>query len=1381
MPPVIRVFIVMIWLSSAAAANLGQPRFQRLTIEDGLSQNTIFALLHDRKGYVWVGTQDGLNRYDGYQFQHFEDGIAYDSLNDNHILALAQDGADTLWIGTQGGGLSAFNPKTEGFQTWDKDNSNLPTNMVTCLEIDGNGKLWIGTDQGLWWFDGNQFMTAHPLNNPWVRDLYANSDGTIWVGTNSELLLFSRDGKVLQRYDGTSPGQELPTTTIGRICQDSRGRVWVGTPKGLAMRPVGETQFLDLRHDPERESSIISDRISTITEDHKGRIWVATWKGLDLYDEATGGFIHIKNTPSDPNSLSHNMVHETLVDRQGSLWVGTHNGLNKLDPGTEVFRHYRADPSGTGGLNDNLVMAVEVDQEGVLWMGTMSQGLHGLNRETGEIHHFLHDAANPQSLAHNAIMALYEDGDSGLWVGTWGGGLDWLDPDRKVFRHYQEDANDPQALSDNNIHVIAEDKAGNVWLGTNNGLNRLDPKTGRFHIYHHDPDKPDSLSGRMVTSLLIEGQQAWVGTWRSGLNLLDIQRGQFKHFRHNRKDPHSLSDSAVFVLHRHSNGSLWVGTWGGLDKMTDDGGFRRYHERDGLADKVINGILEDANGDLWISSNRGISRFSPDTEAFTHFDVADGLQSLEFNSRSFASGKNGEMFFGGVNGVNGFFPNQWQANPYPPEARITHLTLNREWVPISTEKQPSILGMPIGDTSSLTLQHGTAIGLQFAALHFANPSRNRYAFQLDGHDEDWIHVDSANRLAAYSYLPSGNYQFRLKAANKDGLWGKEVTPLHIRVLPPWWRTSTALLIYGLILLGLAWLAQAFYAARLRKEREMAKHLDQLVALRTEELATSNQALNQSQKELEDKAQLLRDQDALKTRFFTNISHELRTPLTLLMGSVEDMHKGRMGDMTESIQETLGIMENQSQSLLGLINQLLDLSRLEADALPLRLRRFDLVSTMKNWIESFRPMAERKQVDLRLQTIQEQVDIEADPHQLERVVTNLVSNALKYAPREGSVTLELVSENEAALIRVTDNGPGIPKDQLPYVFDRFYQADDPIGQQSTGSGIGLALSRELVLKHGGTIKVSSREGEGCCFDVNLPLRQPEGVATIIETGAAPAALPAISTVSMTPNSTALETPTFHEDTEEEDARPLVLVVEDHRELRTWLASHLRAHYRVREVSDGGAGLKAAFQLIPDLIVSDVMMPGLDGMELCRVLKRDERTCHIPVLLLTARTSMDNKLKGFDAGADDYVTKPFSATELAARIHSFIQNRKILRNIWQGDTLFEDHEEIASADAVFLKKALGVMETNLANSSFGVYELAEEMGFGRRQLHRKITALTGEGPAQFIRHYRLQKAARMLTAQSGSVSEIAYAVGFKDARHFSQLFRKEFGKAPSRYAS
>ena len=980
-----------------------QGRFEHLTLEDGLSQNSVFCMIQDLHGFLWFGTEDGLNRYDGYSFTVFRHQSSDSlSLSDNFITALYEDDTGLIWIGTENG-LNRFDPITETFKNWQKieklpPGHGLSDNKITEIFEDRFGKIWIGTYRGgLNCYDrqSDKFRhwqhdpeNSHSLSLNYITAIYEDEQGNLWIGTYNGLNLMNREtGQFRKWFPETDNPNSLSHQTIwsiGEIKGESKSTLWIGSQQGMnRFNPTDSTftPFLPYPENPEdwRNS------ISSFSQQNHQTTWIGTYGGLYItkFEKDEPHFKQfLFHRENEPASLSSNWVTAIRQDRSGVWWVATENGgLNKYSNLNNRFGFLtNRDTSDKPALSHKNVMPIFETNNGDLWIGT-ERGLNRWDRKNGKIQQWFHQPDNPYSLSANNITTIVPASPNSLWIGTSGGGLNLLDIRSGTFRRWLRDPGNPQGISHNYIMCMNVDQTGLLWIGMwGAGLNRLDPKTGLFEHWRNNPNDPTSLSHDDVWCILEDRYQfLWVGTKGGGLNRYEREIGQFVHYTYNSEDSTSISSDVVFSILESQDGFLWIGTKNGLNKFDrKTGTFLRYAESDGLPNNVVYGILEDDQGFLWLSTNKGISRFNPISETFDNYDILDGLPSNEFSSGSDFKNKQGELFFGGINGFIFFHPDSIHKNLYIPPIHLTGFQILNQPIVVDSG---GILSQSLIFQPEITLSyHQNVFSFEFAALDYSTPEKNQYAYMMEGFDQGWIQAGN-RRFASYTNLPPGSYTFQVKGTNSDGLWNENGTAIQIIITPPWWRTNWA---YGLYIIMFGFVLFIIRKYELRRVRLK----DELKLKKFE-------------------AEKLQEVDHMKSRFFANISHEFRTPLTLVIGPLEQFMKKIPN---EGDRSKIKSVIKQAHRVLNLINEILDLSKLEAGKLNLQVKAVDVNQFLVPIVHSFASWAEQKNITLDFSPLSDTLNIYLDTEKVEKVLNNLLSNALKFTPEGGLIIVDLGVQN-----------------------------------------------------------------------------------------------------------------------------------------------------------------------------------------------------------------------------------------------------------------------------------------------------------------------------------------------------------------------------------
>ncbi len=1348
----------------SAGRNVARPHpvsFKQLSTRQGLSNNFISAICQDREGFLWFGTADGLNKFDGYQFTafRFDPKAGSNTIQHTIVTDVHEDRKGRIWVATMGGGLHQVDKRTGRVTAYNQlPGLSYYWNVHFNLFEDRQGYLWLGTPLGLLRFDPatHQFIQFPMERVNHIIGQDARGDLLVEVKSRGQLFRFNpKSGrfapiwfqlpKLVHNPDvwrRAASGRQfaLPYQAVKPVSPyafmlDKAGELWIGTEgNGLFRVKIAGDSLRPVAYNPK---GLVFQTIyeSGIFEDPAGFVWISSPEGLQQIDPKTNELTTYRSDPTQPGSLSSNDVRTVFRDRTGTVWIGTDNGINQLPAVPKAFHTYPTHlPHAPFRLPEYNFQAVLRDRTGTIWLGSLQKGLYRWRADAGKLEHIPANPADPNALASEGVSTIFEDHAGQVWVSTKEA-LHLLDRASGTFRRYPTQV--PTMCMD-------EDRDGKIWIAGSVGLKgavgRLDPATGQCEYYTRDVLQPRSeaalrpnrtLSHFLILDLLVgRNGEIWIAT-AQGLNRLDPPTGNFTYYQAGRTySPGLLTDNWVRALYEDDKGILWVGTnHGGLNRFDPaTGRFSYYNMKDGLPSNQVVSIAPDNSGNLWLGTGHGISRFNPASRQFRNFDIQDGLPDNECNLGSIHS-RDGRLLFGTINGAVDFEASQIGQNTVIPPVQLTSLMVQEKRRPVPA----GVLELPYDDNF---------LSFEFVSLDYNAPEKNQYAFQLVGLDKDWIY--SGNRhFARYTDLRPGSYTFRVKGSNDDGVWNQAGTSLRVIILPPWWATKWAYALYAALILILFWLARQHLVNRERLRSEL--RLERLTAEKLQEL------------------------DALKSDFFANLSHEFRTPLALIKGTIDKLRSAEK-DVNHAEYQ---LIDRQAGQLLDMINQLLDLSRLEAGKLALHPHPVDLSDFLRQLGGSFVSLFESRQIAYRYTVPLQPVWVNADQDKLARILSNLLSNAAKFTPAGGqvqfSVWAEAIQPGSINLrVLVQDTGIGIPDHQLPHIFDRFFQADSSVTRLYEGTGIGLALVKELVELHHGTIAVESKEGSGTTFTLSLafPVADPEQPAR------QPAAdLPAF------PNHIAVG----EIKSDQAGQKPQILIIEDNADLRNFLVDCFTPAYRTLAVDNGNEGFDLAITHLPDLIISDVMMPGLNGIELCRRLKTHQLTSHIPVVLLTAKTGSENKLAGLETGADEYLTKPFDRNELVMRVKNLLESRKKLRERFGRQLVVQPGEvTVTSTDEKFLQAVFASLEKNLANADFDISSFCLEMGVSQTHLHRKLTALLGQSANELVRSFRLKRAASLLSQQHGNVSEIAFMVGFTNPNYFTKCFRDQFGQTPTEYA-
>jgi ligand-binding sensor domain-containing protein/signal transduction histidine kinase/DNA-binding response OmpR family regulator len=1344
--------------------------FKRISIEQGLSNSTVEAIYQDRQGFIWIGTRDGLNRFDGYQMVVYRyDADDQNSLSDNYIRSIYEDSKHNLWIGTING-LNRFDRAKNKFTRY-KHIPGKPTsisnNLVTSIYEDRKGNLWIGSfGGGISRFlpDKNEFThfrhdSTKPksLSDDRVNDLYEDSQSNFWIATEDGLNLFNREGNTFKSY------QQMPGfagnkayNTIRLVKEDRQGNLLLGTAgDGLIVFNDKEKLFKQYRHQEKDPSSLGNNLVRSILVDKKGDTWVGGVNGgLDLFHAATGIFNHYQNEPDNIFSLSQRTVSALFEDNQGNLWVGTHRGgLNLYTPNTEKFRLYRQEPDNKS-LSYNDVKAFCEDSHGNIWIGTDGGGLNLFDRNKNLFKHYKYDPFNPGSLGSNEVLNVMEDSEGNIWVGTWGGGLNLYNKKRETFTRFANDPANKNSISSNFIQKIFEDHDKNLWIATYyGGLNLFDRKTKKITRIIDDPQHKTRLMGNNIVSINEDKKgNIWIGTDDKGLNCFRSDTKQFTYYFNKEEKAPDLR-----VLFIDSRNRLWVGQNGLYLYNPKTDSFGLFTDKAGLAKEFIKGITEDDQGNFWIATSNGITQFNPDNFSAKKYNTVDGLQGLEFEANAYLKTKDGEMFFGGVNGFNAFYPENIRINTFVPPVYITDFQIFTKKIFPGEKDSPLEADISLTKKIILPYQNST-FSFGFAALNYTALENNQYAYKLENWDKDWNYTGN-ERKASFTNLSPGKYVFRVKASNNDGIWNEDGPSINIIITPPFWVTWWFRL---LVLSAVAWGIIAFY--RFKRKLEFRK-------------------LEERKKEEMHQVQL---------QFFTNISHEFRTPLSLILGPIEKLQKD---DPSPGNHHYYKIIYRNANRLMNLINELMDFRKSEAGVLKLHVMPGSINSFLNELYEEFSELAVQKNIAFQVTSPKVNTEIWFDRQVLEKIAINLIGNSFKYTANGGMITVEILEsldhfkpsfENELVLkndypgkkyiyLRVADSGIGISKDSIVHLFERYYK----ITESHLGSGIGLAFVKSLTLLHKGHIHVYSKRNEGTEIIVGIPVSKDDYEDNELWMHNHKEAGARLESIQAKNEQDFSNVEKGNAETEHRTI-PYILLVDDNEELRNFLKDSLGSKYHIIEAADGNTGLTMANEEFPDLIISDVMMPGMDGIEFCKIIKENIETSHIPFLMLTAKDSIESKIEGVESGADFYFSKPLSLELLTLTIRNILNQKQKLKTKYFKDHYTEAKELVHSRkDKEFMDQLITIIESHLTNPDMDVDYICTQIGMSRTKLYQKIKNVSGQSIGEFVRTIRLKKAAQLMTQQDTSLSDVMYNVGIQTQSYFTKAFKKEFGKTPSQF--
>ena len=1376
---------------------ISNTKFEHITNSDGLMHNSIRFSFQDSRGYMWFGTNNGLYKYNGYEFKIYNNelGNKY-SLIGNRITSISEDSSGKVWIGTNKG-LCTYNRDSDSFVR-DLYNSEISSyfnfhNFINTIFIDTLDNIWLGTPQGLYnlkksskGFKLSVFKTSNQVDglaSNYISCITQYKEGLL-IGTPKGLnkLEFSDDDQVkITRIKNNVIG----SVNIKSLFVDSDLSIWVGTLNGLHKieTSIENTFNVYTNYLAEIENSFANNSINTIHQVDSSTIWIGTLNsGIFELNKDENVVKIYKQNPRNIYNLKSNDINNIFKDDFGVVWVSTNRGgVSKLNLNKNKIDHFKNNDFNSNSLSGNLINTIFEDSNQNVWIGTFKTGLNLLmnNSKEKEFIHF-----NKADVGSNNIHAICEDNYGNIWLGSKSDGITQVQVQKgkisKTARFTKENTNN--ALMVNNVTIMYKDKRGDIWMGggPNSGLIRLTPnkefgKLPQITQFQKLKENTNSLTSNYVFSIYEDSQNVlWVGLNGSGLvKIIRDENNNPIHYTRimgREEYPSGLNNNQIFAIHEDNYQNIWIATFGGgLNKILKEEINKKlpkiikYKQENGLPSNEIYGILEDKNQNLWISSNSGISKYDIENKTFTNLGLKDGLQALNFRKGAYFKGRNGMMYFGGINGFNSFNPNSFVKNEVPPKVELTGFKLFNNEVGVGEKiLGKAVLNKNISETNEIVLKHGhNSFSFEFSAMHYASPNQNNYMYMLDGFDKDWISTSSKRRFVTYANLDSKDYVFKVIASNSDNVWNSNARELKLKVLPALWKTWWAYTILILFTIFLMWLFR----------RNILVRAEYRNSLKIEKLEKNKiKVLNK-----------------MKLEFFTNISHEFKTPLTLILGPLQNLLKMEIVD--SKLKESLLIMDRNANYLFRLINQLMDFRKAETNQLKVITSKGNLVDFCEEVVLSFNVLANEKHLNLSFESSESELIVYFDWDKMDKILNNLISNSIKYTPDSGNVKVSLsfinngISKRSNVLdvrseieIIVEDTGVGIPKNQISKVFKRFYQVEDSNKSNSFGSGVGLALTKKLIDLLQGHIKVKSNHNEGSQFTVRFPvITSKNDLMREAEISS--------EEVIFSESGLVINENIHKEIGDSIKTLPSLLIVEDNPDMQTFLKSSLEGSYKILQAYDGIQGLKIALKNIPNIIISDVMMPNMDGIQFCNEIKQNEITNHIPFILLSARASIDHKIEGLKVGADVYIPKPFDMRLLKIKTQKLLEEREFLIEKFasKGITLDSQKIGINHTEKAFLEKAEKVIEDNLTNSEFGVEDLGRALSFSRMQLYRKFKSVRGLSANEFIREYRIKKAALLLRETDLNVSEILYTIGFTNRSYFSKCFKKTFDMSPKEYSN
>lgn len=1343
------IFIIIILLSLVPFLPVLPSQYQNPTIigtRQGLSSTKINSLIQDTKGFIWVGTEDGLNKFDGHHFTIYKK-MERDttSLSNNNVKAIYSDSEGNLWVGSMMG-LQYYNREKDSFTTASLGQSNdvMQKNSFLWIQEDSQKNVWFSiynlgvlkysliTKRSVLY---RSISDGGKLSSKSIRHIMESQNGEVWFTSfDNGITIYNPKENSFHNYN--TENTNLPTNSILRVCELSNGNIIVAT--------LGMGVYLFDRVTSSFVKTSLGVTAFAVEQINDGTVLIGTeGEGLFYVDSLNQKVMRHPAISSLKNDINGSKMHCLLEDVNGNLWIGMYNdGICYLPKEPEGFINYKRNYDNKNSLSYGQITGITTDGDGNIWFATDGGGLNFLDKLTGKYIHYRHKAGDRRSLPDDAVVSVFRDSKGVIWAGTYIGGLCRFDKASGSFVSFQY-AEGKNSLPDNYVKSIVEDANQNLWLGTDGGgISYFNTTTNTFTNYSSAKNKGLVLDN--VACLYLQNNKTLrIGT-HAGISWLDVATRKFTSY----EDNTSVKNLTIYSINEDHKGDVWLGTTSGLYKYNPrNDSFQYYDLSSRFRNIVINGIIP-YKDQLWLSTNEGIVCYVPASKEIIYFIANNDLGGANFIRSSYYISPEGEIFFGSGDGCYAFYPEKLNLKEYSPKVYITDLEIFNEPVTVGKSyKGHLILEKALDYTKEITLKYSeNSFTLRFSSPAILYPSSVYYMCYMDGVDKQWVSYPYTQQSVTYANLSPGTYTFYVYASNLPGVRGENVTTLLIEVLPPvwltWWAKSGYIILSLFILGAIMWVSYI----RMRDRNELK--MERLRAQEQEELSRN------------------------KMQFFTNISHEFRTPLTLIVGPLQEMYQ------TESDKERSHItkmMLRNANRLLRLINQILDLRKAENNKIEIEAHSINLVSFVQDFIGIFSDMMHRKDISLSLDYNSKDIIIWYDPDQLEKCLYNLLSNAIKYTEDGGRIHISINRQlDNDVLLSIQDNGLGINKSEQPYLFDRFYQGEYSKG---SGTGIGLHLVKTIVELHRGRISVESEEGVGSCFTIQIRGGREHLNATDCK---AEPWVPLDTDIQLKKEENTEQESLSSGQESKEGNKPLILLVEDETDMRMYIRHELIDLYCIEESKNGREALNKLETLQPDLIISDIMMPEMDGIEFTRIVKTNIETCHIPVILLTANNEVEHQLEGLETGADSYIVKPFRTDYLRVRIRKLLEMRKKMRErIMRMLDLEAKNIDVVNVDEILLQNSISFIRSNISEPELSVEEMAKNLNMSRTNLHRKIKMLTGQSPVELIKTIRMKQAAYFLKKGSLTISEVAYEVGYNSLSYFSSSFTSYWGVSPSVY--
>ena len=1344
------ILLFILFLPQTILSQNNNTRIKYFTLEDGLSQVSSNDLLLDSSGFVWVATADGLNRFDGKEFKYFKHSeLDTLSISGNFVSKLSEDRTGKIWVGTNGDGLNYYDKNLDVFQRINLKYSKQSSNeIISALAIDRKGVIWAASRvSGLHYLkplENGSFSQGNYFPNEALSGLLIDEQNNIWIGG------FTGNIYKINPDHEQSNQKKLELNVEGNVqaFYATDQHLLIGSDMGFFIYDLKSKKIQT--YELEESGNFLTKHVVIFSKANNTSVWIGTGSGLYLFDWVNKRVIKkIQYSDSDAFGLSNNGVQALLKLSSNQLLVGTANYLNLIDFEKPYFKNISKDKRGEHLLNDNVIFSIFKDNSD-LWIGTSDGGLNLIRNN--KTYYFRDGKKKSNSISGSVVRAIVKDEKKRrLWLATSRGlnmiDLNTFDPNNPVFKIFKHDPNNLNTINMDFLKDIALDKMGNLWGATfGHGIFRLkmsDQNEVTITRYKNEKDNQNSLRNNITQCIRVDNKNnIWIGT-QGGLTHLtfkanDYNNPQFSNYYKIEDKENSLSHNSIYDILIDSQERIWLGTRNGLNLFLEENNFDSWTEQKQFPNSIVYSVQDDNTGNLWLGTNDGIVKFNPNNRNFTHYGIEDNIQSKEFDIHAKFRDTDGIIYMGGIGGVTYFHPNDLETIDHPQPIYFSQLRI-KDQVIKSKDFDGHVLKKSLINTDKLEFRYNQfPFYLQFSSIDFRLNKNIEYGYKLLPNDDEWNMLTDPE--IQFLNLPSGAHKLQVNGFSRGKEWEQKPLEITLDILPPWWATWWAYILYTVIAITFA---DRFYRFQLSRKLALAESVR------------------------------LADLDQLKSNLYTNITHEFRTPLTVILGMSNTLKSNIQDKELENAEKSIEMIERNGNNLLRLVNELLDLAKLENEKMDLNFVKGDIIPFIKYLSESFHSMADESQIKLTVYAEIDSLIMDYDVDKLSAIIYNLISNAIKFSNKsEGKIIVHInhsiEKEKERLILKIKDNGIGIAKENLPNIFNRFYQVNASESQSVEGTGIGLALTKELVNLMGGNIEVKSELHKGSEFIVELPISRNASISKDQHFVAKPE--PLISTAKN--NIEIVET--FDPNSE----LPLSLIIEDNHDVAHYLETCLKGKYQTIHSLNGIEGIEIALEKVPDIIICDVMMPGKDGYEVCKTLKTDERTDHIPIIILTAKVTMKDRLIGLSHGADAYLTKPFVKAELFTRLDQLISLRKKMLLKMENSSFSSFlNKKAENPETKFLQKIIEIINQEIDNHEFGSRHLAFKLHLSESQVYRKLKAITNKSTALFIRTVRLQRAKELLQTTDKTISEIAYEVGFNNPSWFSKAFKEEFGFSPS----